>query len=69
MENIRIQSRRGRRKTVSFNPNRQYVSESVQEFLNKGGKITRIKSIERSYTDFVALTDSQASVDDFLMGT
>ncbi|MCP4752989.1 MAG: hypothetical protein GY866_19045 [Proteobacteria bacterium] len=68
MEKNKFQKRRGRRKSVSFNPNHQYVEKSVDEFLKNGGKITRIERINGSYQNFVALNDSSsASADDFLL--
>jgi hypothetical protein len=34
---------RQQRKTKSFNPNRQYVHDAVKDYLEKGGKITRVE--------------------------
>lgn len=66
MEKIRIQGRRGRRRSVSFNPNSEFIAKSVDEYLQQGGKITRIEKINGNFENFVAMTDSTASVDDFL---
>lgn len=67
MEKFKIQRRRGRRKSVSFNPNHNYVEQSVDDYLKKGGKITRIERINGSYQSFVSVTETNNSADDFLM--
>ncbi len=59
--------RRFSKKSVKFNPNRNYVQNAVEEYLNKGGEITKIELDESSYKDFLALKDA-ASVDRFLAG-
>lgn len=66
MEKTKVFKRRGRRKSVSFNPSREYIQNSIQEFLEKGGKITRIERVNTHYQNFVSVPDTQASVDDFL---
>jgi hypothetical protein len=65
MENFTIQRRRGRRKSVSFNPSHQFIAESVEAYLRGGGQITRIERINGNYESFVALNEL-ASADDFL---
>ncbi len=63
----RIGRRRFNKKSVIFNPNRNYVQNAVEEFLDNGGKITKIELDESSYKDFMALKDA-ISVDRFLAG-
>jgi small-conductance mechanosensitive channel len=36
---------RQQRKTKSFNPNRQFVDDAVRNYLEKGGKITRVEVV------------------------
>lgn len=67
MENIKVFKRRGRRRTVSFNPSHSYIEKSVEEYMKDGGKITRIERVNGSYQNFVAMADTQSSADDFLM--
>ncbi len=59
--------RRGRRKIVSFNPSHDFISDSVEEYLKQGGKITRIERVKTSYENFVAMKEAHSSVDDFLL--
>ena len=36
------------RKFVSFDPTQEYVSNAIGDFLKKGGKITKVKTVDRS---------------------
>ena len=67
MEKFKTQKRRGRRRSVSFNPNHSYVEKSVEEFLKNGGTITRIERVNGSYENFVSGTETNGSADEFLM--
>jgi len=67
MEQFKIQRRRGRRKSISFNPSHQFIAESVEAYLRDGGKITRIERINGSYESFVSLNEPVSSADDFLL--
>ena len=62
------QWRRGRRsrKAISFNPNRNFVSSAVEEYLKSGGTITKIEIDEDAYQAFIKMRD--AAADDFLKG-
>ncbi len=60
--------RKRRKNSVSFNPNHVYVESAVEEFLNKGGTITKVIVDERSYGDFVSLNELPSAADDFLNG-
>lgn len=67
MEKFRIQRRRGRRKSVSFNPSHEDISSSVEEYLKNGGTITRIERINGNFESFVSANEPIGSADDFLM--
>jgi len=67
MEKFKTQKRRGRRRSVSFDPNHNYVEKSVEEYLKGGGTITRIERINGSYENFVSISEANGSADDFLM--
>lgn len=67
MEQLKIQKRRGRRRSVSFEPTHNYVEKSVEEYLKAGGKITRIERVNGSYESFVSINEANGSADDFLM--
>lgn len=67
MEKFRTGKRRGRRRSVSFNPNHSYVQKSVDEYLKNGGKITRIERINGNYESFVSASETNGSADEFLM--
>ena len=60
--------RRGRRakKSVSFNPNRNFVKSAVEDFLKNGGTIKKIEIDEEAYKAFIKIRD--AAADDFLRG-
>jgi hypothetical protein len=58
--------RRGRRRTMTFNPSHEFIDDSVQDYLKKGGKITRIERVNGNYENFVAIPDVLSSADDFL---
>ncbi|MBU3916974.1 hypothetical protein KKA14_15690 [bacterium] len=60
--------RKSRKNSVSFNPNHRYVKSAVEEFLDKGGKITKVIVDERSYGDFLLLNELPSAADDFLNG-
>jgi hypothetical protein len=60
--------RRGRRakKSVSFNPNHNYVKSAVEDYIKNGGTIKKIEIDEDAYKAFVKMRD--AAADDFLKG-
>ncbi len=58
-----------KKRQVSFNPNRKFVESAIDEYLRKGGKITRVIVDEESYRDFVSLREIPLAVDDFLNET
>ena len=60
--------RKGRRskKSVSFNPNSNYVKSAVDDFLKNGGTIKKIEIDEEAYSEFIKMRD--AAADDFLKG-
>lgn len=63
---IRI-ARRHRRGAVSFNPDRQFVANAVDEFLKKGGKIETLQPDERSYKDAMNRREGSTDADEFLL--
>lgn len=67
MEKFKTQKRRGRRRSVSFDPNHTYIEKSVEEYLKEGGKITRIERVNGNYQSFVSISESNCSADEFLM--
>ncbi len=67
MEDNKPQKRRGRRRSVSFDPNHNYVEKSVEEYLKCGGTIKRIERVNGSYESFVSISESNGSADEFLM--
>ena len=67
MENTKPQKRRGRRRSVSFDRNHNYVEKSVEEYLKRGGTIKRIERVNGSYESFVSISETNGSADEFLM--
>jgi hypothetical protein len=45
-----------RRRKQKFDPDREYCKKSVQEYLESGGKITKIELDENSYYEFMGIT-------------
>lgn len=66
MDQNKAFKRRGRRRAMTFNPSHEFIQDSVQDYLKKGGKITRIERVNGNYENFVAITDVLSSADDFL---
>ncbi len=65
---IRIKKRRQRRGTVSFNPDHQYVSSAVDEFLKSGGQIVQIQADEKTFQQSIMINDGSLDADEFLLG-
>ncbi len=65
-KSIRI-ARRHRRGSVSFNPDRQFVSNAVEEFLKQGGKIEQLKPDERSFRQTMSRHEGSLDADEFLL--
>lgn len=63
-----ITRQKRRKRTTSFNPSREFISESVEEYLKSGGKITKIIPDEDSFKNFVSMRDNDA-INDFLSGS
>ena len=59
-------SRRG--KKTCFNPTREFVDSAVQEFLDRGGHITKVEKIDKNYRGFLAIRDLVSPADEFLLG-
>lgn len=58
--------RRSRKRPTGFNPNRQDVADAVNDFVKKGGTITKIVVDSNSYSDFVSKKELPSAADDFL---
>ena len=56
------------KKGISFNPSKDYVNKAVEEYLGKGGKITKVDDVTDDYEHFIAQYQSTGSADSFLMG-
>lgn len=63
---MRLVNRKGRRKKLVFNPNSKFIADAVQEFLKKGGTITRLEATEKNRKGFMNLPGTDAY--DFLRG-
>ena len=62
-------SRRRRKKMTSFNPDHADVTKATEEFLKKGGNITRIEDIHDEFESFITHREVRSPADDFLMGS
>ena len=60
---------RTRKGILKFKPNRDYVAEATEYFLNHGGQITFLDYEKKSeYTIYVDSVSVSSEVDEFLMG-
>ena len=55
------------RKQSKFNPNHAFVDDAIQEFLQNGGQISRVDSIDKDYQGFLTAREIMAPADEFLM--
>ncbi|MBU2514576.1 hypothetical protein KJ966_24900 [bacterium] len=57
-----------RKKKVSFTPNRKFINNAVEEYVNKGGKITKLDTANGYYSNMTpnkgALSGSESSADE-----
>ncbi len=58
--------RKSRKHATGFNPNRQDIASAVDDFMRKGGIITKITVDSKSYGDFVSKKELPSAADDFL---
>ncbi len=61
-----IMKKRRRKNSASFEPNRIFVKSAIDEYLKKGGKITKIVVDENSFKDFLSLNEHPNAADEFL---
>ena len=54
--------------TVKYNPSHDDISDAMEEFLKKGGKINQLKPDERTFKQSWMTVDVSSDVDDFLLG-
>jgi hypothetical protein len=45
--------RRKKIKSVSFNPNHEYLENAVQNFIKKGGEVKKIENISEDHEEFM----------------
>lgn len=62
-----ITKSRKNKKSKGFNPNRDYLNEAMKDYIERGGKITKIVEVEDDYQNVTSFSDSGTFVDDFLM--
>ncbi len=58
-----------KKKSKSFDPNRDFVDQAVKDYIGNGGKITRIEDLsDDDFEKFIAHRDSVPPADEFLLG-
>lgn len=55
-----------RKKATPFKPTRNEINSAVEEYLNAGGKITKIVPDESNFHNFINSRDSSSLADEFL---
>jgi hypothetical protein len=60
--------RRSRKGDSRFNPKRADIEKAVADYLNGGGKITKLEFDERAFRSFMESPENPTEVDDFLNG-
>ena len=65
MAELTFKSRPGRRRTkgVSFNPNKEFLDVAKEEFIKKGGKVTKIAAVDNAITNVIKPYRSPAALD------
>jgi len=63
-----VSKRRYRKGSISFNPNRQFIEDAVEAYLQKGGTINQIEVDEESFEKSWMINDVSTEVDAFLNG-
>ncbi len=56
-----------RKKSISFKPSRKLIENAMEEYLNRGGKITKLEPKTNS-EDILNIKNSFLEVDEFLTG-
>lgn len=67
MRRNEVKSRK-KKKSKGFNPNRDYLNDAVKDYLEKGGKITKIIDVSDEAERFDGSRDFTIPADDFLLG-
>ena len=64
-----VNKRNGRRKTTQtkFRPNRSVIDQATEDYLKKGGRITKIIDVSEGYEEFLSSKGIPAA-DSFLLG-
>ena len=44
---------RKKKKSVSFNPNQEFIEDAVQSFIKKGGEIKKLESISEEHEEIM----------------
>ena len=55
-----------RKKSVKFQPSRQYIEKAVNDYLTSGGTITHLEYDENMYQNFMRTAATPTEVDEFL---
>jgi hypothetical protein len=58
--------KRKRKKTTPFVPTHSEIEKAVQDYLNNGGKITKLEADDSNYFNYVKNGDSSLLADEFL---
>lgn len=57
-----------RKRKSKFKPTSLFLQKAVDEYLARGGTITKLEFSEKAYQIFVSGSDSPIAVDEFLSG-
>lgn len=63
-----VTKNRKAKKSKGFNPSRDYVNDAVNEYLKKGGKITKIIEVPDEFDPSGPFREPGLPADDFLLG-
>jgi len=71
MRNSPESQKHRRNRSVSFNPNHEFILDAVEQFLNQGGKITRLQAnkvdIREKLDDTWMELEDNTEADEFLV--
>lgn len=60
--------RKAVRRGKAFDPNREYVQSAMKDYMENGGKISKIKANEQTFGNFLSMRSDGLDADDFLSG-
>jgi hypothetical protein len=65
----RKQAHSMKKRKVSFTPDRNFIKDAVKEYENRGGRITKLETVNSYYSNMNFRSDSDLEVNEIGFGT